>query len=182
MLRHSADALNGFGMPAGTLSWFLLNGLSIPRMSWPMILQSVGGGWPTTDEQLEQILTSLRRYGHISEHTHHGPVTMQEGYNRPAHTGNYYHEQESYSNDDAIAYFGHESALTPHGETYPRARHGLTSTASKTHSSPTEASVRNIPIAIGMMQAGLSALIAGSTWRKQLRRTRTQRTRTTVKA
>ena len=44
MLRHSADSLHGFGMPAGTLSWFLLHGLSIPRMSWPMILQGIGGG------------------------------------------------------------------------------------------------------------------------------------------
>ena len=90
ILRHSADILTCFGMPAGTLAWFLLEGAGIPRLSWPMILQGIGGAWPTTDDQLEAIMVSLRRFGHISEHTHHGPVTVQEGYNRPAHTGTYW--------------------------------------------------------------------------------------------
>ena len=89
-LKATAGEVAGFDMGHGALAWMLLSSMHIPRPAWPLLLAPSGGTFPANADGFEQLMIAIRRQGHIAEHTHHGPTTLEEGSRRPGGTGNYY--------------------------------------------------------------------------------------------
>ena len=57
----------GFELPTPVLSWLLLEALYIPRRTWPLVLNAWQGRLPENDDQLRDLLDSIRHQGHVAE-------------------------------------------------------------------------------------------------------------------
>lgn len=62
----------GFELPTPVLSWLLLEALYIPRRTWPLVLNAWQGRLPENDDQLRDLLDSIRHQGHVAESPHAG--------------------------------------------------------------------------------------------------------------
>ena len=62
----------GFDLPTPVLSWLLLEALSIPRRTWPLVLAPWQGRLPEDDGALRELLDAIRHQGHIAESPHAG--------------------------------------------------------------------------------------------------------------
>ena len=62
----------GFELPVPVLSWLLLEALHIPRRTWLIVLHAYRGRLPENDEQLRDLLDSVRHQGHVAESPHAG--------------------------------------------------------------------------------------------------------------
>ena len=66
LLRTRAN-LQGFQMNPVATSWFLLTAMGAPPSAWPQILQHRNGQLPNDEAQLTELMTHLRRQGHLVE-------------------------------------------------------------------------------------------------------------------
>ena len=95
-LHATATEVAGFDMGHGALSWMLLTAMEIPRPAWPLLLAPTGGTFPVDTVGFSNLMLAIRRQGHIAEHTHAGPTTMEEGQRRPGGTGNYFWDGDDF--------------------------------------------------------------------------------------
>ena len=59
-----------------------------------LLLQPYGGSMPTTDAEFNQLVTQLRRHGHVTEGVHGNIATVLRGPFHQARPGAYYAEDE----------------------------------------------------------------------------------------
>ena len=98
-LHSTSTEAAGFDMGHGALSWMLLTAMEIPRPAWPLLLAPTGGTFPVNGGGFANLMLAIRRQGHIAEHTHAGPTTLDEGHRRPGGTGNYFWDGNDFGQD-----------------------------------------------------------------------------------
>ena len=80
--------------------------MHVPKSMWPVILAPFNGEFPQDDAQFRVLLENIRKQGNYMEHTHAGPLTMEEGVRMPAATGTFFNE---YNFDDGMGFPGAQS-------------------------------------------------------------------------
>jgi hypothetical protein len=65
-------------------------------MLLPLLLAPTGGTFPADAGGFHNLMLAIRRQGHIAEHTHAGPTTLDEGRRRPGGTGNYFWDGDDF--------------------------------------------------------------------------------------
>ena len=67
LLRHRAANEGNYDPGPAASSWMLLNALGIPPAQWAQFLAPSGGPLPTTPMEVNNMLTLIRRQGHLYE-------------------------------------------------------------------------------------------------------------------
>ena len=88
----------------------ILRSCGVPQQQLLVLLQPFGGQLPTTDAQLQELFTNLRRHGHIMEGVRGNISSVVNGQYHQARAGQYYGEAESF-----FLNFGNDNSATPVG-------------------------------------------------------------------
>ena len=80
-LRARVSGLDDpFVLPVPVTALLFLEALHVPKAVYPLVLQGNNGQLPTTPEQLNAVMFTVRQQGHFAEHTHAGPANLAEGH------------------------------------------------------------------------------------------------------
>eukprot|EP00971_Amphidinium_carterae_P207588 4119141-Amphidinium_carterae.1 len=67
LIRQRADDQGGLQLSPSGHAWLLLQALQIPATAWIPLLQRFDGTLPSTEDELLELITLIRRQGHLGE-------------------------------------------------------------------------------------------------------------------
>eukprot|EP00971_Amphidinium_carterae_P337415 6474187-Amphidinium_carterae.1 len=67
LIKQRAFEQGSLGLSPSGHAWLLMQSLGIPAQAWIPLLQRYDGVLPSTDQELEELLTLIRRQGHLGE-------------------------------------------------------------------------------------------------------------------